>query len=101
MTAKKRILSIAGFASLLLVAIAGIFYWITTQRYLETTDNAYIKADSIVISPKINGYVANVLVRDNQQVEAGQPLIRVERTDYEVKVEQQQAALRSNEAALV
>ncbi|MEO6381613.1 MAG: HlyD family secretion protein, partial [Nitrobacter sp.] len=42
-------------------------YW-TVGRYLESTDDAYVKADSTIISPRVSGYIAKVLVSDNQTV---------------------------------
>ena len=45
--------------------------YLTTGRYLESTDDAYVKADSTIISPKVSGYIAQVLVGDNQPVKAG------------------------------
>src|SRR5438128_1062851 len=52
--------------------------YLTTGRYLETTDDAYVKADSTIISPKISGYIAEVLVGDNEKVRAGQLLARID-----------------------
>ena len=42
------------------VAAAADFghYYLTTGRYLETTDDAYVKADSTIIAPKVSGYIA-------------------------------------------
>ncbi len=51
-------------------ALAGYYghdYWIT-GRYLETTDDAFVKADYTTVALKIAGYIAEVLVRDNQPV---------------------------------
>src|SRR5215475_5384028 len=54
------------------VAAAADFghYYLTTGRYLETTDDAYVKADSTIIAPKVSGYIAQVLVGDNQPAKA-------------------------------
>jgi membrane fusion protein (multidrug efflux system) len=97
----KKILIPIGATVCVLGVAAYVGYWALFWRQLERTDDAYIKVDSIVISPKISGYVAEVVVQDNQWVNAGQPLVRIEPGDYQAKVEQQEAALQSNEAALV
>jgi membrane fusion protein (multidrug efflux system) len=76
------------------------FHWVVTSRYIEATDDAYVKSDSIVISPKVSGYVAEVLVKDNQWVKAGQALARIEPSEYQSKVDQQDAAQQSGQAAL-
>ena len=44
--------------------------WWTLGRFLETTDNAYVRADVTLVAPKVAGYVASVEVDDNQPVEA-------------------------------
>ncbi len=46
-------------------------YYLTTGRYLETTDDAYVKADSTIIAPKVSGYISEVLVADNEKVAGG------------------------------
>jgi membrane fusion protein, multidrug efflux system len=56
--------------------------YLTTGRYLESTDDAYVKADSTIISPKVSGYIAQVLVGDNQPVKAGQILAGIDDRDF-------------------
>ncbi|MFP5392109.1 MAG: HlyD family secretion protein [Gammaproteobacteria bacterium] len=97
---KKKLLALVGLPLLCGAGAYGV-YWAGTLRHLETTDNAYVKADSIVISPKISGYVAEVPVSDNQPVSAGQVLMRIEPSDYQARVEQQLAALQSRSASLL
>lgn len=97
---KKKALAVIAITSTLLVATYGT-YWAMYLRHVESTDNAYLKADSVLISPKINGYVAEVAVRDNQSVDVGQTLVRIEPADYLAKVEQQNAATRAQEAAQI
>ena len=66
----------AALALALTLAIAGAadfgYGYLTTGRYLESTDDAYVKADSTIVSPKVSGYLAEVLVGDNEPVKAGQ-----------------------------
>src|SRR5260370_2341453 len=62
-----------------IAAVADLGYdYLTTGRYLESTDDAYVKADSPILSPKVSGYIAQVLVGDNQPVKAGQLLARID-----------------------
>src|SRR6185312_3935416 len=84
----RKPLVLAGFAFFLIVAVAAGGYWLLVGRYLEETDDAYLKADTITVSPKIAGYVAEVLVvvRDNQQVAAGQVLTRIDDRDYRAEL---------------
>ena len=66
---RKKLRSIIA-VTVVFATAAGAIYWFLSTRHIEKTDNAYLKADSIVISPKISGYVAEVLVQDNQRVSA-------------------------------
>jgi membrane fusion protein, multidrug efflux system len=75
-------------------------YYLTTGRYLETTDDAYVKADSTIIAPKISGYIAEVLVADNEPVKAGQQLARIDDRDFNSALSQAKADVAAGEAAV-
>ena len=55
-------------------------------KYLESTNDAQIRANMVTVAPRVAGYVAEVLVRDNQDVRAGQPLLRIDARDYEARL---------------
>jgi membrane fusion protein (multidrug efflux system) len=74
--------------------------YLTTGRYLESTDDAYVKADSTIISPKVSGYIAQVLVGDNQPVKAGQLLARIDDHDFKTALDQAHADGAASEAAV-
>lgn len=57
------------------------------------TDNAYVKADKVPISSQVNGIIQEVLVTENQKVEAGQILYRLDASPYKAAVEKAQANL--------
>src|SRR5215469_16087194 len=90
------------FAAALGVAAAADFghYYLTTGRYLETTDDAYEKADSTIIAPKVSGYIAEVLVADNEKVKAGQLLARIDDRDFNAALNQARADVAAAEAAI-
>src|SRR4029077_6785732 len=75
-------------------------YYLTTGRYLETTDDAYVKADSTIIAPKVSGYISEVLVADNEKVVAGQPLARIADRDFKTALNQAKADGAASEAAV-
>ncbi|MGC2085760.1 MAG: HlyD family secretion protein [Bradyrhizobium sp.] len=74
--------------------------YVTVGRYLEATDDAYVKADSTLISPKVSGYIAEVLVSDNEKVRDGQLLARIDDRDFKTALAQAQADLAASEAAV-
>ncbi|MDT9136378.1 biotin/lipoyl-binding protein, partial [Escherichia coli] len=61
----------------------GRYYW-TVERFLESTDDAYVQADSTIVAPKVSGYLRDVQVADNQPVKAGQLLATIDDRDYVV-----------------
>ncbi|MBP0491857.1 HlyD family secretion protein [Roseomonas indoligenes] len=79
------------------LAAGGIWYW-GVGRFMESTDNAYVGGDIAVLSPRIEGDVARILVADNQPVEAGQPLIELESRDWTARRDGAAAALAEAEA---
>jgi membrane fusion protein (multidrug efflux system) len=75
----------------IVLLVAGFFLW----RYLgsyESTDDAQIDGHLNSISARVSGHVAKLLVKDNQYVEAGTPLIEIDPKDYEVAVASARAA---------
>src|SRR5882757_9729077 len=91
-------------ALMLALGVAGAadfgYGYFTTGRYLESTDDAYVKADSTIISPKVSGYIAEVLVGDNQPVKTGQLLARIDDRDFRTALDQAHADVAGSEAAV-
>lgn len=83
---------------LALLALAG--YWFSTGRYLESTDDAYIRADWVALSSRVAGYVATVEVEDDQPVEAGAVLVRLQDRDYQARRDRARAAEHQTKAAI-
>jgi multidrug resistance efflux pump len=66
----------------------------------QTTDNAYVRGQTTIISPQVNGYVIEVLVQDYQQVKQGQVLVRIDDRIYQQRLEQARAAVATQAASL-
>jgi len=82
----------------LLIAVAlGIRYWLYSRSH-QSTDDAFIDADIVPISPKVSGYIVKVYVAANQQVKKGDLLVEIDPRDYQAKVDQAKAALAAGEA---
>lgn len=97
--AKKMIqLGVAGAVAVGVLA-GGAVWWMDKQRY-EATDNAFVQADTVLVSPQVSGYVAEVLVADNQHVEAGQVLARIDPAAIEARLAQAEAQAQALEAAV-
>jgi membrane fusion protein (multidrug efflux system) len=71
------------FASLPLALIIGI-YWYVTGGQVMSTDDAYVEANTVDISTDVPGIVKEVDVTDNQQVDAGQVLYRLDPLQFQM-----------------
>ncbi len=91
--------TLTGIGLLVLVALlAWLAYYLTTGRYLQQTNNAYLQADAVAVAPRINGYVTEVLVQDNQWVKAGAPLVKIDPRTYRATLDQAEAVIAVREA---
>ena len=70
----------------------GVRYW-TVDRFVESTDDAYVQADSTTVAPKVSGYIAQVLVADNEHVKAEQVLARIDDRDLQTALREANASL--------
>lgn len=77
------------------------WYWYATARYIEKTDNAYIRSEITQISSKVAGYVKAVPVGDNATVAAGDVLVRIEQLEFQVRLENGRKKLDERRAGLV
>jgi membrane fusion protein (multidrug efflux system) len=86
---------------LLCVALGtwGVRYW-SVGRFIESTDDAYVEADSTTVAPKVSGYIAQVLVEDNQPVKSGQVLARIDDRDLETALRAANANLAAASAVV-
>src|SRR2546426_4504585 len=85
---------------LLVLGTVGGWYWWTDWRFLQSTDDAYVQSDVSLISPKIEGYIKEVRVGDNEAVAAGQGLFLIDDRDFAAKLAQAEAAVATQEATL-
>jgi membrane fusion protein, multidrug efflux system len=93
----KRTLIIVGVVILLIVIFFGVRYWMYASSH-ESTDDAYTAGHTHQISPRVTGTIEEVLVDDNWYVKAGQPLVRLDPSDYQVSLDRAQAQLKQSEA---
>lgn len=105
-TPKKIKPSLRSVLIMLVVALAGMLLVLRAWNLwpfnssVVTTDNAYVRGAVTVLAPQVNGYVTEVLVKDYEQVKAGQPLVRIDSRSYEAAVAQAQAQLANAQAQL-
>lgn len=83
----RRILMLGG---VFIVLVGGAWLYMTSGRYI-VTDNAYVKAAKILITPQVDGTIMSVPVIDNQNVHAGDILFVIDPASYQIAVEEARA----------
>ena len=100
--AERKLFSILGSRTLkrtvflivipLLAICVGLYLYAAGGRYVST-DNAYVKANVIIISPEVSGRVTSVLVVDNQAVEANDVLLQLDSSPLEITLNRARAQM--------
>jgi len=83
----------------LLAVAGGVAIYLHGGRYVET-DNAYVKADKTSITAEVSGLITAVPVEENQHVKAGDLLLQVDPTSYDIAVQQARANLNDVKTTL-
>ena len=79
------------------IALLFTYRWWRHASTHSYTNDAYVANHIHPVNPRISGIVINVLVRDNQIVTKGQPLVKLDPRDYQVELQQQEANLAAAE----
>ena len=87
-----RLLAAVGGAVLSVTLLYGL-YWAQVLRWHQSTDDAYVSGNVVEITPQISGTVVGIGADDTQFVKAGQPLVRLDRADARVALDQAEAQL--------
>jgi membrane fusion protein (multidrug efflux system) len=98
--ASRRRLALS-LGALLLASVAGggYVYWDNASHF-ESTDDAFIAARQFAVAPKVSGYITAVPATDNQHVEAGQVIARIDDRDYRTALAQAEAVVESAQASI-
>jgi membrane fusion protein (multidrug efflux system) len=89
----------AGLVALLIAGVAAYVYWDNSSHF-ESTDDAFVAARQFAIAPKVAGYVVAVPVTDNQHVNTGDVIARIDPRDYLTALAQAQAQVAGAEAGI-
>lgn len=92
---KRKVLSIIGG----IILVAGLIYWIHNMG-IEQTDDAFIDAHIVAISPKVSGYIKELNIVDNQEVKKDDVILTIDPTDYQIALDRANANKDMAEAQL-
>jgi membrane fusion protein (multidrug efflux system) len=76
----------------LVAALAGLYWYAMSGRYVST-ENAYVKADIIAITPQVDGRVIAVEIKDNALVRKGEVLFRIDPEPFQIALDMAEAKL--------
>ncbi|WP_046382628.1 HlyD family secretion protein [Pseudomonas veronii] len=93
---KRRLLIFVLIVSL--IALGFFAHWFLKGRFYESTDNAYVQGEITRVSSQLGARIVEVLVGDNEHVQQGQLLVRLEDDDFHLAVDRANAALAMREA---
>jgi membrane fusion protein, multidrug efflux system len=96
----RRMLFVGLLWAAALVGCAYGYYWWTRGRYFQGTDDAYVGGNITPIAPHISGFIAQIAVTDNQEVKAGQLLVRLDDRDVRAAADHAEAVLKQRKATL-
>jgi membrane fusion protein, multidrug efflux system len=95
----RRGLMVVGAVIAVVALVYGI-QWLLHGRFIISTDDASLRADSVTVAPRVSGYIEAVYVTENQKVDAGQPLLRIDTRNYRDAVAQNSAMVSARVADL-
>lgn len=88
---EKRHIKKPVFIAIGLVVLALITYFVIDTIKFQSTDDAYVETTTVSVAPKVSGQIVEVLIKDNQRVNEGDLVARIDDTDYKIKVDQMTA----------
>jgi membrane fusion protein (multidrug efflux system) len=101
MAEKAKKIRLFVFILLAVALTGGGLRWWTHGRFIESTDNAYVRADITAITPRVVGEIMSVQVKNNQPVKKGDLLLQIDARDYEARLANAKATVAVREASLV
>jgi len=98
-TSRWRRIALMLSVPLVLIVAAGV-YWYSLQGKVST-DNAYVQQDKVAVSAEVGGKIIEVLVKDGDQVKAGQLLFRIDPEPYQLQIAEADAEIASAQANVI
>jgi membrane fusion protein (multidrug efflux system) len=95
---RAAVAAVIAFATAAIGVLA--HHWWTVDRFIQSTDDAYVGGDVTVIAPKVAGFISQIAVADNQAVRAGDLLVKLDDRDYRAALEKAEADVAMQEASL-
>lgn len=95
---KKNAVAVSGVVILLVAGM--IYFWLLADKAVQRTNDAFIRADYTVVTPRITGQIEKVAVKDNEYVEQGQTLVEIDDRDLRAELNAAVASVNVQQAAV-
>jgi len=95
---RHHLLVVAAVPLGLALVIAATAYYFTTARFVVSTDDSYVQADSTIVASRVSGYISEVLVNDDESVHARPVLARIDDRDFRAALDQARADAQAAQA---
>ncbi|MBR1124619.1 HlyD family secretion protein [Bradyrhizobium lablabi] len=76
----------------LVALVAGVTFYLNGGRYV-TTDDAYVGAQKVLVTPDVSGKIISVAVKEGQKVKTGDPLFQIDPVPYQLALAQARGKL--------
>jgi membrane fusion protein (multidrug efflux system) len=76
-----------------LAVLTGLFYYLLSGRYIST-DNAYVGAQKVLVTPEVSGKVARIAVTEGQLLKPGDELFSIDAASYRLTAQEAEARLQ-------
>src|ERR1700722_2987259 len=96
---RRRRMVLVITALIIAIIVGAVTWWFNTSGY-ETTDDAFIDARTVSVSSQVNAAIVDVPVTDNQVVDAGAVLVRLDDRDYKAQLDQSKANIVNIDAQI-
>jgi membrane fusion protein, multidrug efflux system len=96
---RRPVVSAIG-AALLATVLGGGYLYVDYASHFQSTDDAFIAARQSALAPKVSGYITAVPVTDNEHVDAGHVIARIDDRDYRTALDQAEAQVAAAQASI-
>ena len=96
---RRPVVSAIG-AALLAAVLGGGYLYVDNAGHFKSTDDAFIAARQSALAPKVSGYITAVPVTDNEHVDAGHVISRIDDRDYRTALNQAEAQVAAAQASI-
>ena len=97
---RRRVLLSIAVPVAFALAVAWMSHYWRVDRFLVSTNDAYVQADSTIVASRVSGYVSAVPIDDDQPVRVGQVLARIDDRDFLAALDQTRAEVQAAQAEI-